>query len=111
MVVRKGDENALKEAVIKYGPVTVAITCVGKNFMFYKGGVFYDRSPRQVNKMNHAMTVVGFGSTRDNYGRKVDYWIVKNSFGTSWGEKGYIRMIRNMNNNCDIASDATYPII
>lgn len=41
----------------------------------------------------------------------MDYWLVKNSFGKNWGDHGYIKMARNMKNNCGIASDAMYPIV
>jgi C1A family cysteine protease len=109
--VKKGDEEALKEAIFKYGPVAFTSTCTGRNFMFYKKGVFHDKSPKTTRKLNHAMIMVGYGTSTEPDGRKLDYWIVKNSYGVKWGEKGYIRMIRNVDNNCDVASDAFYPII
>ena len=49
------------------------------------------------------MLVVGYGREGGQ-----DYWLVKNSGGTSWGEKGYIKMARNRNNMCGIASEAFY---
>ena len=52
------------------------------------------------------MVIVGYGTEDEN-----DYWIVKNSWGESWGESGYIRMARNRENNCGIASFAAYPTV
>jgi C1A family cysteine protease len=106
--VKKDDEQALKEAVFKYGPVAITMTCTDRKFMFYKSGVFDGLDGKG---MLHAMLVVGYGTETDHYGRKKDYWIVKNSYGLQWGEKGYIRLLRNKGNKCSIASDAFYPII
>lgn len=57
--------------------------------------------------LDHGVTLVGYGST------DVDYWIVNNSWGPSWAEKGYIRFQRNIDNSfgkCGIAMQPSYLI-
>ncbi|XP_063040254.1 procathepsin L-like [Engraulis encrasicolus] len=106
--VPQGDERALQKAVALFGPVSVTLHTVHDTFENYKSGVYYDR--RCVNTMenfNHAMLVVGYGTTKEGK----DYWLVKNSYGLRWGEGGYIKMARNKKNHCGIATFAFYPIV
>jgi len=96
------DENALKEAVARQ-PVAVGIY-VSDNFYKYAGGIFED-STCSNTEINHGVVVVGYGTENGK-----DFWKVKNSWGSTWGEKGYIRMIRNAPNVCGIHRAPVYPI-
>ncbi|XP_036449121.1 cathepsin L1-like [Colossoma macropomum] len=101
-----GDENALQMAVAAIGPISVGIEASRSTLRLYESGVYDDPYCTDEN-LNHAVLVVGYGT--DEHGH--DYWLVKNSWGAKWGEKGYIRMSRNKRNQCGIASDAVYPVV
>jgi len=93
-------ENALGAAV-DLGPVSVAIEADQTGFQLYKSGVF---SGVCGQNLDHGVLTVGYGTDQGQ-----DYWKVKNSWGTSWGEAGYIRMIRNKD-ECGIANEPSYPL-
>ncbi|XP_060735510.1 procathepsin L [Tachysurus vachellii] len=99
-----GNEQALADALATVGPIAIAVDSDHTSFMFYSSGI-YDEPMCNPNNLSHAMLLVGYGSEGG-----IDYWIIKNSWGTSWGEGGYMRMIRNGSNTCGIASYALYPI-
>uniref|UniRef100_A0A3P8ZWX5 Cathepsin S n=2 Tax=Esox lucius TaxID=8010 RepID=A0A3P8ZWX5_ESOLU len=100
----EGDENMLKQGLATIGPVSVAIDATRPRFAFYRSGIYDD--PTCTKKPNHAVLAVGYG-TMDGQ----DFWLVKNSWGTTWGDQGYVRMARNKDNQCGIALWACYPIM
>ena len=89
-----------------YGPVSVVINAHMERLGRYEGGVYYDQYCYQYSRSLHAVLVVGYGSENGQ-----DYWLVKNSWGPGWGDQGYIKMARNYNNMCNIASWASYPVV
>jgi cathepsin L len=77
--------------------------------MGYAGGVYDDsKCKSDFDDINHCVLAVGYG--HDSATGK-DYWIVKNSWNTSWGEKGFIKMVRNKRNQCAISTFASYPTV
>ena len=100
-------DDAFKMAVSKQ-PVSVAIEADQREFQLYQSGVFTGTCG---TNLDHGVLAVGYGS--DN---GVDYYRVKNSWSTSWGEKGYIRLGRGAKYNngagqCGILMSASYPVV
>jgi cathepsin L len=103
--IRKSQDEDLMKAIASVGPIAVAIDASTEYFMQYTNGIY--NNPRCSPKnLDHGVLVVGYGS-EDGH----DFWILKNSWGTSWGEKGYFRMSRNTTNMCGISELASFPLV
>lgn len=74
-----------KEA-LQSGPIMGGLTCYS-DFSYYKSGI-YKKTTTKIGAGNHSVLIVGYNETEK-------YWIVKNSWGTNWGEKGYFRIAYN----------------
>jgi hypothetical protein len=93
--------NQIRSA-LNIGPVSVAIEADEKAFQFYNGGVITTGCGQ---KLNHAVLVVGYGGEDET-----PYFLVKNSWGTSWGLEGYVKIGANSENVCGILSDPSFVI-
>ncbi|XP_051894012.1 procathepsin L-like isoform X2 [Pristis pectinata] len=101
----KRREYYLARAIAAIGPISVAVNARHRSFQYYSRGVYYERRCNS-RIVNHAVLAVGYG--REN---GVKYWLIKNSWGTTWGDNGYIKMVKDRNNNCGIANYMVFPIV
>jgi len=105
-VVPSSDEEMMK--ALSLNPVSIAIEADQREFQLYKSGVFTGNCG---TKLDHGVLVVGYG-----YLEGEDFYLVKNSWSTSWGDKGYIKLGRgskynNGDGQCGMLLQASYPIL
>ena len=111
--VSPSEDNAMMSALVKQ-TVSIAIEADQKEFQLYKSGVF---SGACGTNLDHGVLAVGYGTLSGN-----DYYLVKNSWGTSWGDGGYIRLGRGRNpetgetynkgdGQCGMLLQASYPVL
>jgi len=106
--VASDSQSAMMSAVAQQ-PVSVAIEADQAAFQLYKSGVFTGACG---SNLDHGVLLVGYGT--DDAASGVDYWKVKNSWGTSWGEAGYIRLQRGKAQTCDqcgVLCQGSYPLL
>ena len=105
--VKPNDQVSMKAAVAQQ-PVAVAIEADTRYFQSYSGGILTSSSCG--TSLDHGVLTVGYG---EENGQK--YWLVKNSWGTTWGDKGYVKIARSESTNdpgiCGIAMDPSFPTV
>jgi len=94
------DEDGLKAALASYGPLSVCVNA--ETWNGYYGGVLSGSCSGSYNMLDHCVQLVGYDTTAST-----PYWKVRNSWGTSWGEGGFIRLPMGVN-SCGIADEAMY---
>ena len=94
-VLPTNQEDLIEIALRYIGPVAAAINGGDPYFMAYKGGIFENPYCRQ--EPNHAVLITGYGEELDPVANTtVRYWIARNSWGTTWGEEGFVRLRRGL---------------
>merc|ERR1712097_95000 len=88
------------QSAIDLGPVSIAIEADQSSFQHYTGGIL---SQACGTNLDHGVLAVGYNTGEG-------YWLVKNSWGASWGEKGYIRLSQT-GNVCGILNQPVYPTV
>jgi C1A family cysteine protease len=96
---------AALQTALAQGPVSIAIDASGIGFQLYHSGILKRFCG---TSLDHGVLAVGYGTEGST-----DFWIVKNSWGSSWGEHGYVRILRTMDKQdagvCGLQLDASYP--
>jgi len=86
--------DQIKQALYQYGPLETTM-CVGPSFSNYRGGIFKtDEKAVCGNSVNHAVDLVGWDDTLGEHG----VWILRNSWGSAWGDHGYMLIDRTVSN-------------
>jgi cathepsin L len=101
------DQVSLMAAVSKQ-PVVIAIEADTRYFQSYSSGIL--DSATCGTTLDHAVEIVGYGTENG-----VDYWNVRNSWGSSWGENGYVRIKKTSSTNdigvCGVAAEPSFLVV
>lgn len=91
--ILQSDHEKHMELALRYvGPIAVGINAGSPAFLAYSGGIF--DAPKCKQKANHALLIVGYGKEVSSDGEVVRFFIARNSWGSGWGENGFIRIKR-----------------
>ena len=105
--VKPNDQISLKGAVAQQ-PVSIAIEADTKYFQSYSSGILTSTSCG--TNLDHGVLIVGYGEENG-----IKYWLVKNSWSTTWGDKGYVKIARSDSTNdpgiCGIAMQPSFPSV
>jgi C1A family cysteine protease len=97
------DETTMQNNLVSWGPLSVCVDAA--NWQDYSGGVMGGWQCAWINILDHCVELVGYDTTGST-----PFWIVRNSWGTDWGENGYIRL-EMWDNTCGISEEATSAVI
>ncbi|XP_054164581.1 cathepsin L-like proteinase [Oppia nitens] len=98
--ITSGSDQELVSAIYTYGPVTVAVHLTNK-FLNYSSGILDDITCN-ADQISGLLLAVGYTP---------EYFILKNTWGTKWGENGFVRLSRSKVNNCGVSQQAYYPVL
>ncbi|TNV77618.1 hypothetical protein FGO68_gene9192 [Halteria grandinella] len=81
------NNNTLLKRAVAMGPVAIGISASSRQFRFYGSGIL--SSPKCGQVLDHAVLLIGYGQKKNG----IQFWIIKNSWGKRWGEKGFARIL------------------
>jgi len=99
---KKEHEETLAAALAQYGPISICLNA--GLFNSYTGGVLKEKCSAKANKIDHCVQLVGYDKSPSNGDEA--YWKIRNSWGKSWGEDGFIRIPYGKDNACCVACEA-----
>ncbi|CAH3995807.1 unnamed protein product [Pieris brassicae] len=106
------DEAVMAEYLYQYGPLTAAMNSASMHN--YTPGTIdeptEDLCSTTSDALDHAVLIVGYSTYVSKRGRKTPYWIIKNSWGSEWGDSGYYYLVRGRN-ACGISNDVSFSIV